>query len=45
MNTDEYKYRIAVSTDKIKINMNPNTLTDIMYFQCYLEGFSYRNDL
>lgn len=45
MNVDEYKYKIAVASDKVKINLNPITLTDIMYFQQYLEGFSYRNDL
>lgn len=33
MNVDQYKYRISVSSDKVKINMNPRALTDMMYYR------------
>ena len=42
---DEYKYRIAIVNEKVKININPNTLRDIMKYQQYLEGYSYLYDL
>lgn len=29
---DEYKYRIAIVNEKVKININPNTLRDIMKY-------------
>ena len=30
--TDEYKYRAAIVNDKVRININPLTLCDIMKF-------------
>jgi len=33
MSKDEYKYRIAVITDKVKLNVNPVTLTDFNRFR------------
>jgi hypothetical protein len=32
ISTDDYKYRIAIVNDKIKVNINPNTLVDVMRF-------------
>jgi hypothetical protein len=29
---DEYKYRIAIVNEKVKVNINPNTLRDIMKY-------------
>lgn len=45
LNTDEYKYRIAIENEKLRVNMKPSNVTDIMYFQNYIEATSYRNDL
>lgn len=42
---DEYKYRIAVINEKVRLNCNPITLCDFMRFRQYLEGQSYLNDL
>ena len=30
--TDDYKYRVAVVNEKIRINITPNSLKDIMKF-------------
>ena len=38
MLTDDYKYRIAVVNDKIRLNINPTTLVDTMRFAQYYEG-------
>lgn len=45
MLTDDYKYRIAVVNDKVKINMDPQTLSDLQRFRAFLEGFSYTQEL
>ena len=37
-NTDEYKYRISVVNDKVRVNVKPETLVDLMYFNQYMEG-------
>jgi hypothetical protein len=42
---DEYKYRIAVINEKVRVNINPITLVDFMRFRQYLEGQSYLSDL
>ena len=42
---DSYKYRIAVIADKVRVNVNPTTLNDVMRFRQYLEGVSYEHDL
>ena len=42
---DEYKYRIAVINEKVRLNCNPVTLCDFMRFRQYLEGQSYLRDL
>jgi hypothetical protein len=42
---DEYKYRIAVINDKVRLNVNPVTLCDVMRFRQYLEGQTYLKDL
>lgn len=41
MTIDEYKYRVAVVADKIRLNINPKILVDVMYFNQFLEGQSY----
>ena len=33
MNVDQYKYRIAILNEKIRINVNPTQLRDIMRFK------------
>ena len=33
MQRDNYKYRIALVNDKVKININPTTLNDVMRFR------------
>ena len=45
MNVDDYKYRIAIENEKLRINLRPNNLIDIMFFQNYMEASSYRKDL
>ena len=45
LNVDDYKYRIAVENEKLRLNFRPKNLVDIMYFQNYLEASSYRRDL
>lgn len=45
MLTDDYKYRIAVVNDKIRLNINPTTLVDTMRFAQYYEGQTYIEDL
>lgn len=45
LNVDDYKYRIAVENEKLRINLRPMNLVDIMFFQNYLEASSYRRDL
>mmetsp|Transcript_8327 Transcript_8327/g.13926 ORF Transcript_8327/g.13926 Transcript_8327/m.13926 type:complete len:201 (-) Transcript_8327:2702-3304(-) len=42
---DDYKYRIAVVNDKVRLNLNPITLCDVMRLRQYFEGFSYSPDL
>jgi hypothetical protein len=42
---DEYKYKIAILNDKVKVVLNPLILADVMRFNQYLEGFSYSFDL
>ena len=42
---DEYKYRIAIVNEKVRINISPNVLKDIMKYQQYLEGYTYLYDL
>ena len=43
--TDEYKYRIMLANEKVRINMNPLTLRDILKFQEYQEIQGYIPDL
>ena len=38
MGSDEYKYRIAVLQEKIRVNVSPPQIRDIMRFKSYLEG-------
>ena len=45
MLTDDYKYRIAVVNDKIRLNINPTTLVDTMRFAQYYGGQTYIEDL
>lgn len=45
MLTDDYKYRIAIVNDKVKMNMDPQTLSDLQRFRAFLEGFSYTQEL
>lgn len=45
MMRDEYKYRVAIINEKIRINVNPITLVDVMRFRQYLEGQTYLADL
>ena len=42
---DDYKYRIAIENEKLKINFRPRNLVDICFFQNYLEGCTYRKEL
>jgi hypothetical protein len=42
---DEYKYRIAVINEKVRVNVNPITLCDVNRFRQYLEGQTYIHDL
>jgi hypothetical protein len=45
MKTDEYKYRVAVVADKVRINLHPLTIKDIMRYVNYTEMQSYLPDL
>ena len=45
LNVDDYKYRIAIENEKLRLNFRPKNLVDIMFFQNYLEAASYRKDL
>lgn len=38
---DDYKYRVALVHDKVKININPLTLCDMMRFRQYFEGYTF----
>ena len=31
-NKDEYKYRVAIVNEKVRININPSTLRDMMKY-------------
>jgi len=42
---DEYKYRVAVVNDKIRLNIKPLTLCDMMRFVQYHELQTYNHDL
>lgn len=42
---DEYKYRVAIVNDKIRLNIKPLTLCDMMRFNQYQELQSYLADL
>ena len=44
-NTDDYKYRIAIVNEKIRSNMHPLTIRDIMRFSQYQEALTYVLDL
>ena len=33
MQYDAYKYRISVINDKVRVNIGPKTLIDMMHFQ------------
>jgi hypothetical protein len=44
-NTDDYKYRIAIITDKIKLNVHPLTIRDVMRHNWYNEALTYIPDL
>ena len=43
--TDEYKYRISIVNDKVRVNVRPDTLVDVMYFNQYNEGQSFMKEL
>ena len=45
MNKDLYKYKIAISIEKVRFNFNPITLRDQQKFKQYLEAQSYIKDL
>jgi len=45
MNSDEYKYRIAVVNEKVRVNLNPLIIRDILKFNEYREIQSYLPDL
>jgi hypothetical protein len=38
---DEYKYRVAVVNDKLRININPVSLTEVNRLREFMEGYSY----
>lgn len=44
-NVDEYKYRVAVVNDKVRLNIKPLTLCDMMRFVQYSELQTYIHDL
>lgn len=45
MNKDLYKYKIAISIEKVRLNFDPATLRDQKRFKWYLEAQSYIKDL
>lgn len=45
MQRDDYKYRIAVITEKVKVNLHPLTLRDVMKHSWHSEVISYLPDL
>jgi hypothetical protein len=44
-NRDDYKYRIAVITEKVKVNLHPLTLRDIMKHNWHSEAIGYIPEL
>ena len=45
MNKDLYKYKIAISIEKVRLNFSPIVLRDQQKFKQYLEAQSYIRDL
>ena len=45
MMNDDYKYRIAIVNEKVRMNINPTTLVDMMRLGQYIEGQTYMWDL
>lgn len=45
MQKDAYKYKVAIGIEKVRINMNPSVIANIISFHEYIEGQSYQEDL
>lgn len=42
---DAYKYKVSVGLDRLKINLNPPIISNIISFHQFVEGHSYQEDL
>ncbi len=42
---DQYKYRIGVMAEKVKLNLNPMLLNSFQYLREHVEVYSYAQDI
>ena len=42
---DEYKYKIGVMADKVKLNLNPMILNSFQHLREHIEAYSYAYDI